>query len=299
MRSIRFALALVAALAMAAPVAAQQAPTLQLPRPSQKGVVSQTIGTTEMSVLYHRPGVKGRAIWGALVPWNEPWRTGANEATKFTTSGDITVEGKTLPAGSYSIVTIPQSNGAWTVAFSRQTDMWGSMGYKPDQDQIRVEVQSQPAEHVEWMQFTFDEAATSSTTMSIRWEKLRVPVRIDVDVNGRVLADARTAVAAAKSDDWRTPLRAANWANDNGVSPEDVSAWSARALTSKENFFTLALAAKLNAKAGNTKDAVAQMTKAVAMGKADTTIVAQQIEPNEKLLGEWSAAMKGGKGKKK
>lgn len=294
----KIALAATAALALATTALAQAPPTLQLPRTSQKSVVTQTIGTTEMSVTYHRPGVKGRAVWGALVPWNEPWRTGANEATRFVTSTDVTVEGQPLPAGSYAVVTIPTPD-RWTVIFSKQTDMWGAFGYKPEDDQLRVQVTPQPAEHQEWMSFTFDEAAPSSTTLSLRWEKVRVPVKIEVDVNGRVMADARAAIAAAKPDDWRTPYRAANWANDAGVSPEEASQWAANALKAKENFQTLSLVARLTAKAGDTKTAIAQMTKAVALGKADKDVNAEMVAGQEKLLGEWTAAAMPVKGKKK
>lgn len=298
MRTTRSLLAAVAALALAAPVFAQQASGLQLPRVSQKATVSQTIGVTQMTVEYHRPGVKGREVWGKLVPWNEPWRTGANEATRFTTSTDVQVEGKPLPAGSYALVTIPTAD-RWTVVFSKQKEMWGASGYKPEEDQLRVEVTPQPAEHMEWMQFAFDEAGASSTTLSLRWEKLRVPVRIEVDVNGRVLAEARAAIAAAKADDWRTPYRAASWANDNNLAPEEVSQWAQSAWKAKENFYTLSLAAKLAQKAGNTREAVAQMTKAVALGKADKEINAELVASNEKLIGEWTASAAGDKGKQK
>lgn len=294
----KIALAATAALALASTAFAQTPPTLQLPRTSQKSVLTQTIGTTEMSVTYHRPGVKGRAVWGALVPWNEPWRTGANEATRFVTSTDVSVEGQPLPAGSYAIVTIPTPD-RWTVIFSKQTDMWGAFGYKPEDDQLRVQVTPQPAEHQEWMSFTFDEAAPSSTTLSLRWEKVRVPVKIEVDVNGRVMADARAAIAAAKPDDWRTPYRAANWANDAGVSPEEASQWAQNALKAKENFQTLSLVARLTAKAGDTKTAIAQMTKAVALGKADKDVNAEMVAGQEKLLTEWTAAAAPAKGKTK
>ncbi len=273
------------ACAVAVPARAQQ---LNLPRVSPNAVVSQTIGTTDLSVKYCRPGVKGRAIWGALVPFDKPWRTGANEITAFTTTDDITVEGKALPAGTYGVVTIPGAN-EWTVAFSKQKDMWGAFTYDPKQDVLRVTVKPEPAEPMEWMQFAFDDLAPESCTLALRWEKLRVPVRIAVDVKGKVLREARAAVGAAKPDDWRTAYRAANWANDNAVAPEDAAAWAAAALKVKENFYTLSLSAKLAKKAGHDADALAQMTKAVSLGKADKDVEAEQVAPMEKLLAEWSA----------
>lgn len=285
MRTVRTALATLALAAFAGPAFAQA--TLNLPAPSPGASVKQTIGTTEFTLTYSRPGVKGRAIWGGLVPWDKPWRTGANAATTLTFADDVTVEGQPLPAGSYAIVTVPGQQ-QWTVAFSRQKDLWRVATYDPKEDQLRVTVKPQPAEHTEWLQFTFEMASPSETDLALRWEKLRVPVRIAVDVNAKVLKDSRAAVAAAADDDWRTPYRAANWCFDNGQAPEDAATWASKALKLKENFQTLSLAARLAAKDGRKKDAVAQMTKAVALGKADKDVFPGQVEPMEKLLAEWS-----------
>src|SRR5436189_2318357 len=98
---------------------------LDLPRESQHGTVTQRIGTTDLSVNYHRPSVKGRTIWGDVVPYDQVWRAGANENTVFTTTSDITVEGKALPAGTYGLHTIP-TKGTWTIIFSKDYVAWGS-----------------------------------------------------------------------------------------------------------------------------------------------------------------------------
>ena len=286
MRLARTALTLLALASLPGPSLAQA--TLSLPRPSQNANVTQTIGITTLTIKYSRPGVKGRVIWGKLVPWNQPWRTGANEATQFTCSDDITVEGQPLPAGSYALVTIPTAK-EWTVAFSRQKDMWGANGYDPAQDQLRVKVKPQAAEPMEWMQFGFDLTSPSEAELALRWEKLRVPVRISVDVNAKVLANCRAAVAAATPDDWQTRYRAANWCVGNGQAATEAADWAAQSLALKENFQTLSLAAQLSAKSGDTARAVDQMTKAVAMGKADKDLVPAQIEPMEKLLAQWTA----------
>jgi len=299
MRFLKPILATLAIAAFAVPALAQMTPAttdssrtgppaLALPAPSLGASVTQTIGTTDFSLKYSRPGVKGRAIWGALVPWDASWRTGANAATTLVTSGDATVEGQPLPAGTYAIVTIPGKD-AWVVAFSKQKGLWQGTTYDPKEDALRVTVKPAIAEHVEWLQFTFDSTSPTATEMALRWEKLRVPVRISVDVNAKVLKDCRAAVAVAAADDWRTPYRAANWCFDNGQALDEAAAWGAKSLAMKENFQTLSLAAKMNAKAGKQKQAVDQMTKAIALGKADKDLVAAQIEPMEKLLAEWTA----------
>ncbi|HZS12158.1 MAG TPA: DUF2911 domain-containing protein, partial [Nitrospirales bacterium] len=108
----------IAILLTAIPLSAQQAqaPQIQMPRVSPKSSLMQTVGLTDVTITYSRPGVKGRQIWGALVPWDKVWRTGANEATTFTVSDDVTINGQRLPKGTYSLHTIPGKD-QWTIIF--------------------------------------------------------------------------------------------------------------------------------------------------------------------------------------
>jgi hypothetical protein len=142
------------------------------------------------------------------------------------------------------------------------------------------------------LQFTFDDPTADAVTLDLRWEKLSVPVKITVDTNGKTLAAARTAVAAAKPDDWRTPYRAASWAFDAAVAPDESAKWAQGAAKVKENFQTSGLLARIAAKNGDMKQATTLMKKSIAFGKADTTIEKTQVEGNEKTLAEWSAAKK-------
>jgi hypothetical protein len=275
-------------LALAAPALGQDFTT---PRPSPNAKVQQTVGTTELSVTYSRPGVKGRVIWGALVPYGKPWRTGANEATTFTCADDVAVEGQKLAAGSYALETIPTA-GPWTVVFWTRPDSVGALAYDPKYDVLRVTVTPVAADSVERLQFTFDDPTADAVTLHLRWEKLSVPLRITVDTNGKTLAAARTAVAAAKPDDWRTPYRAAAWALDAGVAPEETAQWAQAAAKSKDNFQTSGLLARLAASKGDMKQATKLMKKSIAFGKADTTIEKAQVEANENLLADWTAKKK-------
>lgn len=161
------------------------------PRPSLAATVSQRLGTdTDITIAYSRPGVKGRVIWGELVPHGLaegnrysdnkpfPWRAGANENTTFETTGDLMVEGQRLPAGKYSIHMIP-AEGTWTVIFNKTNDAWGSYTYDEAQDALRVTVTPVDAPHQEWLAFGFDELAGTSATVFLHWEELKVPVRIE------------------------------------------------------------------------------------------------------------------------
>lgn len=157
---------------------------------SLKASVTQRLGTdVDITIVYSRPGVKGRKIWGELVPFGlapgnkysndkpYPWRVGANENTTIEFNKDVLVEGKPLPAGKYGIHMIP-SEKEWTIIFSKKNDAWGSFGYNQEEDALRVTVTPVKAPHQEWMMFGFDDLAGTSATAYLNWEQLKVPFKI-------------------------------------------------------------------------------------------------------------------------
>lgn len=149
-------------------------------RVSPKAGVMQTVGFTDITISYSRPGVKGRTIWGELVPYNRVWRSGADEATKFTFSTDVIIEGKKLPAGSYSFFTIP-SEKEWTLIFNRAADQWGAFEYNESQDALRIKVKPIVNQSpVEWLRYTFTEMTTYSAIINLEWERIKVPFKVEV-----------------------------------------------------------------------------------------------------------------------
>ena len=161
-------------------------------RASLPASVSQTIGLeTEITFNFSRPGVKERTIWGELVPYGLapgnkyseekpfPWRAGANEKTTIVLSSDVTVDGKPLTAGKYSIHMIP-SKKDWVVIFNKVSEGWGSYDYDEAQDALRVTVTPVEAPFEEWMRFGFDGLAGTSAVAFLQWEKLKVPFTIAV-----------------------------------------------------------------------------------------------------------------------
>ena len=141
-------------------------------RASKNGQVSGKIDGVDVTVDFGRPNVKGREIWGALVPYGKVWRTGADEATTITLSGDVTVEGKALPAGKYAVFSIPDKDN-WTVIFNKTAKQWGAFKYDEGQDALRVTVAPKKADFVESMNFELD-----GPSLVLRWDKLAVPVTI-------------------------------------------------------------------------------------------------------------------------
>lgn len=272
--------ALLLALAAVPPAEAQ----LELPRPSPKASVMQQVGLTEITIAYNSPGVKGRAVWGSLVPWGEVWRTGANEATTITFSTDATVAGKAVPAGTYGLFTIPGEK-EWTVVLNKAAKQWGAYEYKQEEDLLRFPVAPQAAPMTERMTFSFADTTFDSTLVTLTWEKVRIAFPVVVDTQGRTLAAARTAVAAAKADDWRTPLRAANYCLDANVNLEEARAWVAKSLAAQESMYGLLAQARFAALDGKKAEAVALGEKAIAVGrKADPKADVSAIE---RYLADW------------
>jgi hypothetical protein len=259
---------------------------LKLPRVSPNASVKQTIGYTDVAVTYSRPGVKGRTIWGALVPWDKPWRTGANEATSFVTSGDVKINGQRLPAGTYSFFTIP-SQGEWTVVFNKEKDLWGAFEYKPEQDALRIKATPRAAEPTEWLSFGFENLTPATGELVMRWEKIALPITIETDAVNEMLTQARTEIAAAKPDDWRTAFRSADYCFKNGLNADEARQWAEKSVKVQETYLNVSLLAQMRAKDGNIKDAVTLAQKAVKLGKESKDKV--DTSPTEALLAEWTA----------
>jgi len=278
------ATAALAALLVTASLAPFAHAQLRLPRISPAATVTQTIGVTDLTVAYSRPGVKGRVIWGGLVPYGQPWRTGANEATRFTVTDPIRFGGQELAAGTYALLTIPGPD-EWTVVLNSEKDLWGAFGYKPEKDLLRVTVRPSAAELQEWMAFSFEDLTPNSANLVLRWEKLRIAVPIAVDVNALALANARAAIAAMKSDDWRTPYQAASFCFNNDVALEEGQQWLEKSIATQPTYANVALQARWQAKQGRKADALRTADRALELAKASKEKV--DTSALEKLITEW------------
>ncbi len=159
-------------------------------RASLKASVMQRLGLdTDITIEYSRPGVKGRKVWGELVPFGLapgsqysknkpfPWRAGANENTTIQFTKDVLIEGQKLPAGKYGLHMIPGEK-EWIIIFSKNNSSWGSFAYNQDEDVLRVTVVPVRAPHQEWLVYGFDDPAGSSATAFLHWEQVKVPFKI-------------------------------------------------------------------------------------------------------------------------
>lgn len=195
-----------ALLLLSAPAAAQ----MRLPAASPAAKVEQAVGLTDVSVEYSSPAVKGRPIWGALVPYGQPWRTGANMATKVTFSRDVTFGGKRVPAGSYALVTFPTQQG-WTVALNKELGLFGGgKSYDAKLDVAKVPATTSAIPHRERLTFLFANTTDDTTSLDLEWEKLRVSVPVKADTAAHVKA----SIAEGMESTWRTPASAARYLLD-------------------------------------------------------------------------------------
>jgi hypothetical protein len=283
---------------------AQQQPKVRLPQASPQATMTETVGVTDITIVYHRPSVRGRTLWGdvspektaaivkatSYLPQNSPegtldggqgtgkdfpmvpnghvWRAGANEATRFTVSDDVLVNGQKLPAGTYSLHMIPGKD-EWTIIFNKTAEQWGSYSYDAKQDALRVKTKPEwAAESQEVLGYAIPAATANTARVVLRWEKIAVPFTVEVPNQDALVRSKIDAVVAAAPGDWRVTMEVANaYANDDKM--EDALAWADRSIKVKETFQNLRLKAMLLLNMNKKDEAIALAERAVARGKAD------------------------------
>ncbi len=220
---------------------------LNTPRGSQLASVMQRVGTTDITITYSRPSVKGREIWGKLVPYGlnnlgfgtskaAPWRAGANENTTITFTHNAKVEGKDIAAGTYGLhINVKDAENA-TIILSTDKDAWGSYFYDPANDALSADVKMKDIEHVELLTYDFEEVSANATTVALKWEKKAIPFKIEVDVTAIVMDDIRAQFKGQKGFTRQNWEQAANFALNNGGDLDEALTWINAAL--EGNFFS-------------------------------------------------------------
>jgi hypothetical protein len=282
MRKAIMSFAALSSLAAFAPSASAQ--QVDFPRLSPTASVTQAVGVTKIELSYSRPGVKGRKIWGELVPYGEVWRTGANENTTISFSTPVKVAGTELPAGTYGLQTIP-TEGDWTLILSKDAELWGAFDYKPENDALRATVTPRKSPQLEErMGFRFDDLTDESATVVLAWENVEVPFKIEVDTPKLVLAKAGESIR------WQTGYQAANYCLQNDTCLDEAGRWLTSSLAIQENFFNLRAKALWQSKKGDLKGAVATGEKALAAAKsAQNPPPANLVSELEGWMKDWRA----------
>ena len=276
---------------VSSPIELEKKPITKLkittPQPSPKAKIEQRVGLTDVSVEYSRPGVRGRAIFGDLVPFGKTWRTGANSNTKVTFSSDVSIDGQTLNAGSYGLYTVPNEN-SWEVMFYSESD---NSGVPRDWDDTKVvaktsvEVYSMPM-NVETFTITFDDVSGTSAVLGILWEKTYVGIKFEVPTD-KLVSETIAAVMAA-SPEAGDYYNAAIYYRQQDLDIKKANEWMEKAmsLTEKPAFWQLRQQSLIYAKMGETEKAIVVAKKSLELSKEAGNEA--YIKMNTKSISEWS-----------
>ena len=225
-------------------VLAQLPVSLTLPQASPKETRSITIGFTTMSFEYNSVGIKGREIWGGLVPYGEVWRTGANKNTLFTVTDDVLINGQKLKAGSYGMHTIPGEE-EWVIIFSNFSEAWGSYFYDENEDALRIKVNPEKMDSkYEWMKFSFSDYTNTSVDISLKWAHLKVPFKVEIPME-TTFAHIENQFRTLPAFSWQGWVQGATYLQNNDYKLDVALQWAARALQIDRSVQTLGLHAKL------------------------------------------------------
>lgn len=254
---------------------------LRTPAPSPAQTIKQDFGLSHIEVSYSRPGIKGRKVFGDLVPYGKVWRTGANNATTLTFGDDVMIGGQKVSAGKYGFVTIPEKN-KWTLIITKQLDVTSPAAYKQDQDVVRVEAKPVSLDNsVENFTMQFANVKPTSVDLQLSWDKTMVSLPITTDVESKVMAQ----IDQVMNKDNRPYFTAAMYYLDNNKDVNQALAWLDKAIEMNPNAFWIHhQRANALARLGKKEEA-----RAAAMKSKELATAAKNddyIALNEKLLAE-------------
>ena len=261
-----------------------QSLVMHIPRQSQRATVSQRVALTDVTIVYHRPLVGGREIWGALAPYGEVWRAGANENTTIEVSDPVILEGQILAKGIYGLHMIP-STDFWTVIFSRNATSWGSFTYDPSEDALRVDVKPRADYFHEALTYDFEDLKPDSTMITMHWEKLALAFTVTADPEA-TLANIRSQLRNSAQYTWEGWHDAAAWCADTKTNLEEALKWSDRSILVEERFENLMTKARiLDGLERNSTESAAARDRAMEIGSAQQLYVyGRQLQKDQKKV---------------
>ncbi|HEX8504688.1 MAG TPA: DUF2911 domain-containing protein [Hymenobacter sp.] len=291
---LKFSAALATAVTLAAAPAAEA--QINTPQPSPKSTVMQRVGLTDVTIVYSRPGLKGRAAFGEkspLAPLGKRWRTGANATTSIKFSDDVTIEGKKVPAGEYGIYTIPNKT-EWLVVLNKSTKQGADVdGFKDDQDVARFSIKPyKVGSKVETFTISFTDLTPATANVAMEWETVGAKFKITADVDSKVMAQIDEKITKNANPSAGDLAAAAVYYADNNKDMKQAVAWMEKANATDAKFWNLHSEAKMRLKmkdyAGAVKAAEASKKGALAATPAN----GDYVKMNEELI---ATAKKGGK----
>ena len=233
---------------------------------------------SSIKLTYSRPNVKGRKIFGALIPFGQVWRTGANAPSKLTFADDVMLEGKLVPAGEYALYSIPGKD-VWTIILSKNTKLWGAMGYQESDDLVRVEVKPVALKKpVESFSIGFERVMANSCELQLIWDKTLVPVKITTDIDSKIMAGIDAAMQGASKPFYQ----AANYYFDTNKDLKKAYEWIQEATSANPKAYWMEhLKAKIQLKMGLKAEAIESAKRSSTLAEAeknqDYVVLNQQL----------------------
>ena len=241
-----------------------EAQQLTTPQPSPTANIKQNFALSNIEISYSRPGVKGRKIFGDLVPYGKVWRTGANNATTITFGEEVMIGGKKVPAGKYGLLSIP-GEAEWTFIITKQTDVTSPADYKQEQDVVRVTAKPETLPFsIETMMINIDNIKSNSCTIGLVWDNVFAGFDVTSDVESKVMAQIKNAM----ENDNKPYFNAALYYIDNGKDLNKAIEWLDKAYAQNpEAFWVLYQKARAQKMLGKKTDAMATSNKSIEIAK--------------------------------
>ncbi|MES2692806.1 MAG: DUF2911 domain-containing protein [Verrucomicrobiota bacterium] len=257
---------------------APKGPQITIPPLSPTSTVKHKVGFTEIEIVYSRPSLRGRKIFGDWEPYGEVWRTGANSATRITFSTAVKFDGKELPAGTYALQSIPGPK-EWTIIFNKGTKDWGAYAYKQENDALRVKAKVLPlAQPVETFTIDLNDFRTESATLNLMWEKTHIAVPFTFDVKSSVVAQVDAAMSSGGTIPPGAYYQSAMFYLENGLDLAKAKTWIEKATAGeKPQFFMLYGKARILAKLGDKAGATAAAKQSIAAAEAAAATMGQSV----------------------
>lgn len=244
----------------------------KLSRLSPRATVTQTIGLTDITIDYGRPGVKGRKIWGDLVPYNELWRAGANETTTIEFSTDVSLEGQTIAAGKYSFFVLPEPN-SWTFVLDSNLRQFGAFFYDGKSDVQRIKVKtSKQKKPTETLQYYFSDLGFNQGKLVLAWGNQQAELNIEVSKD-QIIEKVENLIALAKEENNASYYNTcAGWAVDHQLYLDEVPKWLAASIAQGETFANQFISARFHASQGDYEQAI-EFAKKAAVANPQLVVV--------------------------
>ncbi|MFY7788015.1 MAG: DUF2911 domain-containing protein [Thermoflexibacteraceae bacterium] len=239
-----------------------------LPYSSPYSTAQQIIGLTAIKIEYYRPSVRGRNIWGEIVPYDKVWRTGANQATTIEFSDDVLLNDKQIKAGKYALYTIP-SKKEWTILLNKNADSWGTESYREEDNVVAFKVKPLKDKFEETFKIEIANIEKVTADIFIEWEHIVIPLTIRVELEEKVKQRIINAITYA-NEDWEVYATCADYCLRNNLFADKVGEWIDKAFQlNPTTFRTNWLKADWLATQGNFQGAIQMAQKALTLGLAE------------------------------